>query len=319
MKISYVIPCYNSSKVLKKIVLQIIEKMRLMGGYEYEVILVDDFSHDDTMAVIQSLCEENFRIKGIGFSRNFGQHAALMAGFRQVTGDVIVCLDDDGQTPAEEADKLIAKIKEGYDVVYAKYENKMHSPFRNAGSYINMRMTEGLLGKPKGLYISSYFAARRFVIEEIKKYENPYPYVIGLILRSTENICNVTVMHRARREGESGYSLKKLIALWVNGSTTFSVKPLRFAALCGALLSIMGFLCTVWTIINKCFNPFVPVGWSSTIAVILIVGGGILLELGVVGEYIGRIYMCINRSPQYVVKESINMQEDISDTRINCL
>ena len=122
--------------------------MRLMQSFEYEVILVDDFSSDDTMAVIQNLCEENCNIKGIGFSRNFGQHAALMAGFRQVSGDIVVCMDDDGQTPAEEADKLIAKIIEGYDVVYANYENKMHSAFRNAGSYINMRMTEGLLGKP---------------------------------------------------------------------------------------------------------------------------------------------------------------------------
>ena len=136
--------------------------------------------------------------------------------------------------------------------------------------------------------------------------------MIGLILRSTENICNVVVTHRARQEGRSGYSLKKLIALWVNGFTTFSVKPLRFAVLCGALLSFMGFLCIVWTIINKFLNPFVPIGWSSTIAVILIVGGGILLELGVIGEYIGRIYMCINRSPQYVLKENINTKEGMS-------
>ncbi len=146
MKISYVIPCYNSSKALKKVVFQITEKMRLMSNYEYEIILVDDFSRDDTMTVIQNLCKECDSIKGLGFSRNFGQHAALMAGFRQVTGDIIVCLDDDGQTPAEEADKLIDKIIEGYDVVYAKYENKMHSLFRNTGSYINMRMTEKLLG-----------------------------------------------------------------------------------------------------------------------------------------------------------------------------
>lgn len=312
MKISYVIPCYNSSKALKKVVFQITEKMRLMSNYEYEIILVDDFSRDDTMTVIQNLCKECDSIKGLGFSRNFGQHAALMAGFRQVTGDIIVCLDDDGQTPAEEADKLIDKIIEGYDVVYAKYENKMHSLFRNTSSYINMRMTEKLLGKPEELYISSYFAVRRYVIDEIKKYENPYPYVIGLILRSTENICNVVVTHRARQEGRSGYSLKKLIALWVNGFTTFSVKPLRFAVLCGALLSFMGFLCIVWTIINKFLNPFVPIGWSSTIAVILIVGGGILLELGVIGEYIGRIYMCINRSPQYVLKENINTKEGMS-------
>lgn len=313
MKISYVIPCYNSSKTITGVVHEIQKKMGQMSGFEYEVILVNDASSDGTFQVIRNLCEEDPRVRGIGFSKNFGQHAALMAGFRQMSGDIAVCLDDDGQTPASEADRLVTGILEGYDVVYAKYEHKRHSVFRNLGSRMNRKMAESLLGKPKELYVSSYFAVRRFIVEEIKKYDNPYPYVIGLILRTTKNIGNVVVPHRKRTEGKSGYSLWKLAALWINGFTSFSVKPLRLATVFGAVVSAAGFVYAVWTVIKKFMNPSVPVGWSSTIAAILIIGGAVLLELGIIGEYIGRMYICMNHSPQYVVKEGINLQEDCPD------
>ena len=238
MKISFVIPCYRSENTLEKVVDEIKDKMTSLHRYEYEIILINDCSPDKTFAVIKRLCAENKNIIGLDHAKNFGQHAALMAGFHFVTGDIIICLDDDGQTPADEADKLIAKIEEGYDVVYAAYENKKHSVFRNIGSNINRKMTEVMLGKPKELYISSYFAVKRFVVDEMMKYRNAYPYVIGLVLRTTKNICNVTVNHRDRMEGASGYSFKKLAALWVNGFTSFSVVPLRIASYGGGLVEI---------------------------------------------------------------------------------
>lgn len=310
MKISYVIPCYNSMKTLAGVVEEIKTKMKEMLNYEYEIILVNDCSLDATFDVIRVLCKENRNITGISLAKNFGQHAALMAGFRTACGDIIVCLDDDGQTPAKEVDKLIGRIEEGYDVVYAEYENKKHSLFRNIGSRMNQRMTESMLDKPKELYISSYFAARRFVIEEMKTYHNPYPYVIGLVLRTTKNICNVKVSHRARAEGQSGYSIRKLVSLWVNGFTSFSVKPLRLAAVSGVVVAIAGFVYAVWTIIKKFIYPMAPVGWSSTVAIILIIGGMILFVLGMIGEYIGRIYICINNSPQYVIKEKVGNKRE---------
>ena len=242
-------------------------------------------------------------------AKNFGQHAALMAGFRHVTGDVVVCLDDDGQTPANEVDKLLAKIEEGYDVVYAKYEEKKHSAFRNLGSWMNKVMTEVLLGKPKDLYVSSYFAARRYVIDEMTRYTNAFPYVIGLVLRTTNRICNVSVKHREREIGTSGYSIGKLLALWINGFTAFSVKPLRIATFGGVIVAMLGFLYTIYIIVNKFINPAVPMGWSSTMALILIIGGLILAVLGMIGEYIGRIYICMNNSPQYVIREKMNASE----------
>lgn len=309
MKISFVIPCYRSENTLEKVVDEIKDKMASLHRYEYEIILINDCSPDKTFAVIKRLCTENKNIIGLDHAKNFGQHAALMAGFHFVTGDIIICLDDDGQTPADEADKLIAKIEEGYDVVYAAYENKKHSVFRNIGSNINRKMTEVMLGKPKELYISSYFAVKRFVVDEMMKYRNAYPYVIGLVLRTTKNICNVTVNHRDRMEGASGYSFKKLAALWVNGFTSFSVVPLRIASYGGGLVAVMGFLYAVYTVIAKICDPNRVIGWSSTISIMLILGGMILLVLGMIGEYIGRIYISLNNSPQYVIRTVIHYEE----------
>lgn len=310
MKVSYVIPCYRSENTLQSVVDEIRNKMTELKKYTYEIILVDDCSPDGTFNVIRELCVEDKNIIGLSHAKNFGQHAALMAGYHFATGDIVVSLDDDGQTPADEVDKLINKIEDGYDVVYAEYEHKQHSAFRNFGSNVNRKMTEVLLGKPKELYISSYFAARRFVIDEIIKYQNAYPYVIGLILRTTKNICNVTVTHRERIEGTSGYSMKKLIALWVNGFTSFSVIPLRAATFGGVFVAFLGFLYAIYTIVTKIIDPNRIIGWSSTISIMLILGGFTLLVLGMIGEYIGRIYISLNNSPQYVIRSVLNYTDD---------
>lgn len=306
MKISYVIPCYRSEKTLGAVVNEIQQTMQNLSQYEYEIVLINDCSPDDTWGTICKLCEDNDNIIGIEHAKNFGQHAALMAGFHFVSGDIVVCLDDDGQTPANEVNKLLEKINAGYDVVYAQYENKKHSTFRNLGSYANRKMTEIMLGKPRELYVSSYFAAKKFVVDEMLKYQNAYPYVIGLVLRTTKNICNVVVNHRERMEGNSGYSLKKLLALWINGFTSFSVLPLRLATFGGCIVAIWGFIYAIYTIIRKIVNPNIVIGWSSTISVVLILGGLILLVLGMIGEYVGRIYISLNNSPQYVIRRMIN-------------
>lgn len=304
-KISLVIPCFNSELSIGKVVKEIIDEVE--ASWSYEIVLVNDFSLDSTWEEIIKLCDSNRNIKGISLAKNFGQHSALMAGFREVTGEIVIALDDDGQTPPKELGKLIQKIEEGHDVVYAKYSEKEHSLFRNLGSEVNKKMAEYLIEKPKALYVSSYFAARRFVIDEIIKYDKPFPYVIGLILRTTKNIVNVEVMHNKRETGKSGYNLKKLFSLWFNGFTAFSVKPLRVATIIGVVMGGGGFLFMLYTIINKMLNPHVPIGWSSIMASIMLIGGIILFMLGLIGEYIGRIYICINNSPQYVVKERVTL------------
>lgn len=307
IKVSFVIPCYCSEQTLPHVVAEIEEKMRTMKECEYNIILVNDCSPDNTMGVIRGLCAGNPKIRGIGFAQNFGQHSALMAGLRCSDGEYVVCLDDDGQTPADEVDKLLGKLEEGYDAVYAQYDHKQHSAFRNLGSKINERMTRMMLGKPSELYISSYFAVKRFVVEDMIRYENSYPYVIGLVLRATKHIANVPVNHRERESGASGYNLKKLVALWFNGFTAFSVKPLRIATAVGALSAVVGFLYGIYTIIKRFLNPAVPMGFSSTMSAIVFFGGMIMLMLGLIGEYIGRIYISLNNSPQYVIREKINL------------
>ena len=315
-KISFVIPCYNSSKTIGGVIGEIKETMEQLPKYYYEVILVNDCSPDNTFEVIESLCKENSNICGVNLARNFGQHGALMAGFHQVTGDIMVCLDDDGQTPANEVGKILEKIEAGDDVVYASYAHKQHSLFRNFGSWVNELMAQFLLGKPKELYVSSYFAARRFVVNEMLKYENAFPYVIGLVLRTTKKISNVPVNHREREVGQSGYTLGKLLGLWFNGFTAFSTKPLRIATIGGSTFAIVGFIYGIYTIIKKFVNPFVPVGFSAMMSALMFIGGVMMLMLGLIGEYIGRMYICMNSAPQYVVRELIAIsEEDKNDTK----
>lgn len=187
--VSIVIPCYRSAEMIGGVVADINREMeKLQEKYRWEIILVNDCSPDNTFDVIRELCREYTNICGINLARNFGQHAALMAGFHQVKGDILVCMDDDGQTPAFAIKDLLQGLEEGSDVVYAKYEHKHHNAFRNFGSRVNDLMLKFMLGKPADLYVSSFFAARRFIVDEMLRYQNAYPYVIGLVLRATRNI-----------------------------------------------------------------------------------------------------------------------------------
>lgn len=311
-KISFCIPCYKSEQTLPKVVDEIKTTMDTMKDrYNYEIILVNDSSPDNTYGVIEKMAAAESNIIGVDLARNFGQHSALMAGFHFVSGDILVCLDDDGQTPACEVNKLLEKIEEGEDVVYARYAHKKHSAFRNFGSFINEKMTQFLLGKPKELYVSSYFATKRFIVDEMLKYDKSYPYVIGLVLRSTKKIANVDVNHREREVGSSGYTLGKLLGLWMNGFTAFSVKPLRIATWIGVSCSFLGFLYGIYTIIKKLvLGDAVAVGFSALMSAIMFIGGMILFMLGLLGEYIGRMYIGMNNAPQYVIRQTVGVDKE---------
>lgn len=309
-KLSFVIPCYCSEKTIRNVVQEIETTMDELEQYRFEIILIDDCSSDNTFKVIERLSRGKNNITGISLARNFGQHSALMAGFHYVNGDLVICLDDDGQTPANETGKLINKIQDGYDVVYASYDHKEHSLYRNIGSRVNDLMTTSLLEKPSDLKVTSFFAVKRYIIDKILEYKNSYPYVIGLVLRTTKSIANVPVKHRKREEGTSGYTFRKLFSLWFNGFTAFSVKPLRLATLAGTLFAFLGFIYLFYIIIRKVVDPDILLGWSSMMAMVLLIGGIIMLMLGIIGEYVGRIYISINNSPQYVVREIIGKNAD---------
>ena len=261
--------------------------------------------------MIEELAEKYENIVGIDIAKNSGQQNALMAGFRAARGEIILASDDDGQTPVETSFQLIEKLlNENYDVVCAKYGDRgKRTLFRRLGTWADRKMVKVFLEKPDDIFTSVFFAARRFVIDEITKYENPYPYWTGLLLRTTRNIGNVDVVQKDRLSGSSGYNLKKLLGLWINGCTTFSIKPLRFATLTGILLAMVGFITIIVIAVQKFVNPNMMSGWTSMIATMLLIGGLIMMMLGVIGEYIGRIYLSLNGSPQYVIRRVIDRRQ----------
>lgn len=313
-KISFVIPCYGSEQTIGIVTGQIKDVMKEREEFDYEILLVNDCSPDNVWSVITKLCKEDSHIRAIRLAKNFGQHSALMAGYTFVTGDYVATLDDDGQTPAGEVFKLIDKVKEGYDVAYGYYPERKDNIFRKFGTLMNNKMLEMMIEKPKSVHLTSYFVAKRYIVDEIVKYKNPYPYIWGLVLRTTKNIVNVPINHEERKEGKSGYTLVKLLNLWMNGFTAFSVKPLRIATGVGAVTSAVGVLFIIFTIVKKLMQPDLVPGYSSLMAVLLFIGGMLMVMLGLIGEYVGRIYICINASPQFVIGEQINItkQDQVS-------
>jgi undecaprenyl-phosphate 4-deoxy-4-formamido-L-arabinose transferase len=305
MKISFVIPCYRSETTIGGVVSELLSVVSQRPDVDYEIIMVSDHSPDNVYRVIERMCRKDpERLQGIELARNFGQHSALMAGYAHAKGDVIFSLDDDGQAPVESVFAVLDKLEdEDYDVVFGSYPAKKHSLFRNFGSQVNDFMLRWLLNKPKSLRITSFFAMRRFVSEAMLSYSGAFPYIAGLLFRVTKNIGNVEVRHRERADGVSGYTIRKLLSLWLNGFTAFSVKPLQVATFAGLAMSVAGFAFGIWTIVRKLFiAPDMPIGYSSTMSVLLLTGGMLMIMLGLIGEYIGRIYICINQSPQYVIR-----------------
>lgn len=317
MKLSIVIPCYNCEHNIEKVINDFQQALIQFKQWTYEIILVNDCSRDNTLEKLKEIAEKYSHVLVINLAKNVGQHSAILAGFRYATGNLVATADDDGQTPLENIIKLIDKVNEGYDVACARYIDRAQpSAVRRLGTAMSRKMTDWLIDKPKDIRLSTFFVAKRFVVKELIKYDQPYPFINGLIARVTSNIANVDMNQNARNSGHSGYNLKKLIRLWLNGFTAFSIKPLRVASLSGILLCMIGFLGAVITIIRKLVDSSILVGWSSLFSLILIVGGLILCMLGMVGEYIGRIYMCINMTPQYVIKELIysdNLKEEGGD------
>ena len=309
MKYSFVIPCYRSEHTLSSVVSEIKDVSVKMGINDFEIILVNDCSPDNVWEVIKDLSQNDECIHGINFAKNFGQHAALLAGYTRTTGDIIVSLDDDGQTPIDELYKLVAEMENGNkDVVYAYYEEIKQTAFRKFGTFVATKMCTFFLDAPREFKGSSFYIAKRFVIDEIVKYDHTYPYLAGLILRTTRKIGYVQAHHRLRLEGESGYNFASLFSLWLNGFTAFSVKPLELGSILGVMLFLLGIVGGIAVVVNKIVHPDVLLGWSSLISLLMFIGGAIMLMLGLMGEYIGRIYICINRSPQYVVSEETKKQ-----------
>lgn len=302
MKISVVIPVYNGSKTIEYLVDEICKSLT---SQSFEIILVNDGSKDSSESVCEKIASSNKKVNLISLRKNFGEHNAVMCGLNYCTGDYATIVDDDFQNPPSEILKLVNEIEKGFDVVYSKYASKKHGLFRNIGSSINNKMADWLLKKPKELYLSSFKIINRATINEITKYKGPFPYIDGLILRTTNNISSVVVEHQSRKEGKSNYTLKKLISLYLNMFLNFSILPLRLFTFIGAISFIIGFIFSIYFIVNKILNPQEVLGWTSLIVAILTLSGVQLIFLGLIGEYIGKQYLDQNKTPQWVVKKEI--------------
>ncbi|MDJ0655482.1 MAG: glycosyltransferase [Xanthomonadales bacterium] len=305
--VSVIVPVYNSQDTIADLVSSVVQA--LDEKYQkLQIVLVNDGSADDSHRVILELLDgpHGSYIKYAQLARNFGEHNAVMCGLRYADGDCAVIIDDDFQNPPEEISKLVDKLDEGHDVVFSYYDKKKHSLFRNLGSRFNDRVATLLLKKPPGLYLSSFKALNRFLIDAVVGYGGPYPYVDGLILRSTRSIGTALCDHQEREKGKSNYTLAKLVSLWLNMSTSFSFTPLRLAAYLGLLTSFVGLILAVFFIVawsvGGIIAETIPQGWASIIVSVTLFAGIQLLVLGMIGEYLGRLYMTQNQQPQAIVR-----------------
>jgi undecaprenyl-phosphate 4-deoxy-4-formamido-L-arabinose transferase len=270
---------------------------------QFELLLVNDASPDDSWQVISALIKQRKFLRGISLRKNFGQHSAIMAGLHFARGDTVIVMDDDLQHPPEEIGKLLRAIDSGVDVCYTQYRGRRHALWKILGSRFNDWAATLLLGKPKGLYLSSFKAMRREVVQEVIKYDGPYAYLDGLVLDVTRSFSVVDIGHRPRLEGGSNYNLRRSVSLWLRMATSFSVFPLRVATILGFCLSAVSFLVISIILLQRLRHPDWPVGWASLLAVILFVGGVQTFCIGVLGEYLGRTYLKINGKPQFVIRE----------------
>lgn len=313
MSYSFVIPCYCSSHTIREVVESTIQEMERIDWKPYEFILVDDHSPDEgaTLQELKALANEYSCVKAIELAKNSGQHNASIAGMNYAKGDYIISMDDDLQTRPSQLPKLFEEIEKGYDVVYGYYPEKKHSRFRNFGSWVHFESVRILIGKPKGMKTSSFFVMRKFVRDYIIQYKEPYTHLQGLVLRTTRNISCIPVEHFDRAYGQSGYTFKKLIKLWSN-IVGYSVVPLRMATCLGMIFSMLGLIGAIVVIVRKIMNPAMMMGWASLMAAIFFFSGLILFSLGLIGEYIGRMFLGMGNNPQFVVREIYTKDSDSS-------
>jgi glycosyltransferase involved in cell wall biosynthesis len=299
--LSIVVPVYRGAATIATLV-HALAALRPEGGME--VILVNDGSPDNSGDVCRALVKAApLPIVYVEHSRNFGEHNAVMTGLRHASGAYVITMDDDLQNPPEEVTRLYDHARLGnWDVVYTRYAEKKHAAWRNLGSRFANWVADQLLDKPRGLYLSSFRCMSALVVRSVMRYRGPYPYVDGLIMQVTQHIDSIEVRHLPRAEGRSNYTLTRLVRLWLNLATSFSLAPLRLATIAGIAMAALGTAGAAATIFEALYTHDTPSGWASTMTVILLVAGVQSMILGVMGEYIGRTFLSANGKPQGTVR-----------------
>ncbi len=304
IELSFVIPVYNGSRTVGSVV----SRIHQLFDCVFEIVLVNDGSSDDSEQTCRDLVRRHpERVVFLNLARNFGEHSAVLAGMTKARGEYVAVLDDDGQNPPEEIPRMLEHLRNhGFDVVYGRYRNKKHHWFRNLGSRFNDSLATLMLRKPKHIYLSSFKVITRFVVQEVTRYRGPFPYIDGLIFRTTRRIGQIDVEHAEREHGTSGYNLRRLIRLWLNMFLGFSITPLRLSVVLGFFVSALSVLLMFAIVIDKLWlNPDVPVGIPSVLSCITLFGGIQLIVLGMIGEYLGRMFLEQNGTPQFVVRDFV--------------
>ena len=304
MLVSIVIPCYNSEHTIGEVVELAIEEFEKLDKYECEFVLVNDYSRDETWKAIETLSDKYPNVKGINLAKNFGQHNAIMAAMSQAEGELIVGMDDDMQNHPSQIPQFLAKIEEGYDIVF---KQRKFSMIKNITGAISRYLLWHLLDRPKDIQMSSFWCCRKYVRDEVVKYDGYNIFLQVLFFRTTHNIANIEVEHFAREVGTSNYNFRRGLKLFMS-CLNFTVIPLRAATFFGTIFSAAGFIGAIVVLIRKLLNPTIAIGWSSLMCAMLVLFGICFLMLGIIGEYIGKLILNINKTPQYVVRETRNIK-----------
>ena len=314
MLYSIIIPCYKSSATVRKVVEQTMYQMERMERTPFEFVLVDDSSPDSgaTARELEALADDYPYVTAVELAKNAGQHNAVMAGLNHASGDVLIAMDDDMQTHPSQLPIMFDEFDKGYDIVYGYYPEKKHSLFRNFGSYINYLSVRILIGKPKDMKTSSFWIIRKFVRDYAVQYKSRYTHLQGLFLRTTRNISSVPVKHFKREVGTSNYTFRKLVSLWSN-IIGFSVVPLRLASFAGGIFSVISILSAIIIFIRKLVDPAMAIGWPSMMVTICFFSGINLLFMGLIGEYIGRMFLGMSNNPQDVVRRTYKGQTELHE------
>lgn len=309
LDLSIVVPVYRSEDCLEALVAAI-DRALAPTGRAYEVVLVNDFSPDSSWAVIESICARNANVVGVDLRKNFGQDNAIITGLRIARGKYVAVMDDDLQHHPDDLPALLARIEEGFDVVYAEFRAKKQKLWKNAGSWFNGRVAEWVINKPRDVYLSPYKIIRGEVARMICDYEGPDPYIDGLLFQVTARITQIPVDHHPRYAGRSTYTFWKSLRVWARLAVSFSAKPLRLVTWFGLLCAALGLLLAVAVVVYRLRWPedftAETVGWASLMVALLVVGGIQMMFFGVLGEYTGRTFLNVNRKPQSAIREVLN-------------